>query len=169
MIILVGPPGNGVDEIVRVLDGRGLTITQSTDLVEEREGMSLADIAITRGPAHYAQAEQDAALAALSAPCDVVVLGSGALGNREGDDRGRAVRERVAELVAEGATKVFLTAGAKELMNRSGLNVPRSLAIGSPRSMYLTQLKDRTPLYEEHATTLDTSSGDWEALADRLV
>ncbi len=168
MIILVGPPGTGVRELVTIFESRGRTTVDSDRLAEEREGMPLSDLAISGGPTRYAEAERDAALAALDSGADIVVLGSGALGNAEGDDRGAAVRARIDQAIAAGATKVFLTAAPKQLLDRSGLNVPRSVAIGSPRSMYLTQLKARSPLYEADAAVVDTTDGDWEALADQI-
>ncbi|WP_182354729.1 shikimate kinase [Flaviflexus huanghaiensis] len=168
MIILVGPPGSGAHEIVAVLEQRGRTVVDSDRLVEEREGMLLASLAISGGPEKYAEAERAAAIAALDSGADIVVLGSGALGNAAGDERGAEVRERVDKALAEGAKKVYLTASAKKLLDRSGLNVPRSVAIGSPRSMYLTQLKARSSLYEGDALEIDTSEEDWEALADQI-
>lgn len=169
MIILVGPPGNGAQDIVSVLEARGKTVIDSDRLVEEREGMPLGDLAISRGPEKYAEAERAAALEALESDADIVVLSSGALGNAADDERGREVREKLDSRVEAGAKKVFLTASPKQLLNRSGLNVPRSVAIGSPRSLYLTQFKARSPLYEANAVTVDTSDEDWEALADEVL
>jgi len=169
VIIIVGPPGNGADSLAQALEARGKTVITTDVLIEEQEGISLSELAIAHGPERYAQAESRASLTALASDADVVILGSGALGNAVGDDRGAAVREALDKAVAGGATKVFLTASPKALMNRAGLNVPRSVAIGSPRSMYLTQLRSRTPLYETGAVMIDTTEENWDELADQIL
>lgn len=169
MIVIVGPPGNGVENLIEIFEARGKTIAMSDAIIEEQQGIPLSELAITHGPARYAEAEQQASLAALGSDADIVILGSGALGNAEGDERGAAVRAKLDEVVSAGAKKVFLTASPKALMNRAGLNVPRSVAIGSPRSMYLTQMRGRIPMYESDAVTIDTSQEDLEALADEIL
>lgn len=169
MIILVGPVGSGAHELANELSGRGLTVADANKHVEEKSGLSLSDISITRGAEVYNKAERESSLAALESGKDVVVLSSGALGNSLEDEKGTEVRAKISELVASGATKYFLTAEAKVLMERAGLNVPRSVAIGSPRSTFLTQLKAREAVYAAEAEKVDTSSGDWEALALRIT
>lgn len=169
MIILVGPVGSGAGDLAAELQGRGLTVADSDSFLEQREGMTGGDVAIFKGPEAYADAERVASLEALDSGADVVVLGSGALGKTTDDEKGAVVRDRIDAEVAEGAIKVFLTAEAKVLMNRAGLDLPRSVAIGSPRSTYLTQLKAREPIYEAGATKIDTTEGDWAALADTVM
>ncbi|WP_054953657.1 shikimate kinase [Flaviflexus massiliensis] len=169
MIILVGPVGSGGTELLAEFQSRGLSVCDAEQLLEEREGESASDLLIFQGATAYAEAERGASLAALDSGADVVLLGSGALGNSGDDDRGVEVRARVDEAVRQGATKVFLTAEAKVLMNRAGLDIPRSVAIGSPRSSYLTHLKAREPLYSVGATTINTASGEWPVLADEIM
>lgn len=169
MIVIVGPPGSGVENLIDVFKARGKSIAISDAIIEQQQGIPLSEIAISHGPARYAEAEREASLTALSSDADIVILGSGALGNTEGDERGAAVRKRLDEVISTGAKKVFLTASPKMLMNRAGLNVPRSVAIGSPRSMYLTQMRDRRPMYESGAVTIDTTEEDWGRLADEIL
>ena len=167
MIILVGPPGCGGEEILAELAGRGLTAVASDELTEQQLGMEIGEAIITGRDIAAAQAS--AALAALASGSDAVLLGSGTLGESAGDEKGRSVRERVEQLLDSGATKVWLDAAAKVLMHRAGLDAPRSVAVGSPRASYLTMYQRRTPLYEHRARRIDTGSSDWPTIAETIL
>lgn len=167
MIVLVGPPGCGAEELLAELAGRGYRCLSSDDLTKERLGMAIGEAVITGQP--IADAAAAAAREALGSTAQVVLLGSGALGDREGDERGLPVRERLEEALEAGALKVWLDASSKVLMNRAGLDAPRSVAIGSPRAAYLTMYQRRTPLYEHRAHRIDTSDSNWADLADQVL
>lgn len=161
MIILVGPPGCGGDEICAHIGG------VSTDsYIAEQHGMPLDEL-FDQG-ADVAQIQEESALAVLDTE-EIVLLGSGVLGNHEGDERGAAVRERVSELVAHGATKIWLDAEPKALLARSGLDVPRSVGLGAPRAMFLSQYKKRVPLYSADAVRIDTTDFDVADIGERIL
>ncbi len=163
-MIVVGPPGSGKTELARQLRSRGVAVADSGDSFVELTGSTPAEVAIYQGPAALRDASQRAGEVALDAAADVVVIESGALGESDADQT--PVSQRIAERVAAGETKVFLDAPSKVLMNRSGLDAPRSVAIGSPRSSFLTMLKSRYPLYAKDAVVVDTDANSPDEVAD---
>ena len=104
---------------------------------------------------------------ALERGAAITVLDSGALGESAAEPT--AVAEMVAARVAAGETKVALTASSKVLMHRCGLDAPRSVAVGSPRSVFLTALRQREELYSADAITIDTGEVSVAQVADRVL
>ena len=164
MIIVVGPPGGGMSEVGAALAREGLQVVDAVDLLHSAGDPQ--ELALT---GRLAEAERTAALTALEQDYDVAVLDSGALGNAEGDERGAQVRERITALVAGGAMKVMCDADSKILLKRCGMDVPRIAALGAPRATFLTQLRDRRPLYEADAVRVDTTDADWERVAHEIL
>lgn len=169
MIILVGPPGCEAEEVGAALMARGLEVAHSDLIAEQRAGASLADLAITAGQRAVEEATEAGALAGLEARPDVLILGSGALGNEPGDGAGAAVRAKLEEARGRGDRVVCLMAKPRVLARRAGLDAPRRVALGAPRAMFLAMLTKRMPLYEEGNEVVYTDDGDFEAIASCLV
>lgn len=171
-MILFGPPGCGAEEIARELASRGLRIVNSDERSADIAGMTLADLAITRGQEARDNAVRAGALSALAElgdNADVVLLGSAALGNEPEDAAGSEVRARVDELRRSGVRTICLMAQPRVLARRAGLDAPRRVSLGAPRAMFLAMLTKRMPLYEEGNEVIDTDAGNWAEIAACLV
>ncbi|MDO5723221.1 MAG: hypothetical protein Q4P33_02320 [Flaviflexus sp.] len=169
MIIVLGPPGCGAEEVGAELIASGHRVLHSDLLAEEHAGMSLPDLAITQGQKAVEKATEAGALAGFAARPDILILGSGALGNEPGDEAGKAVRAALAQARERGDRTVCLMAQPHVLSRRSGLDAPRRVALGAPRAMFLAMLTKRMPLYEEGNDIIATDDGDWPTIAACLV
>lgn len=164
MLIVVGPPGCWAREAGAVLAAR-MSVADSDQLLEDQLGGTMADLVLTGHPTR--DETRQASLDALDSGADIVILGSAALGNREGDMA--QVHARIDELRRSGAVKVFLDASPRVLMARCGMDVARPASLGAPRAMFLSQLKERTPAYARDAERIDTTDMTIEQIADALA
>lgn len=161
MIIVVGPPGSWAREAATHLD---LEVIDTEKVIEERHGAPMSELILMR---NVRDEERQVALEALASDGDVVVLGSGVLGNRVGD--APELERALDEAIDAGAIKVFLDADPRVLMNRCGMDVLRPASLGAPRAMFLSMLKERLPLYEKSAVRIDTSKMSESDIGQKLA
>lgn len=129
VVILVGATGSG-----RTLVGRALatqlntTVVETEDVIEAQTGQTLAELALADEPERFREQVRSAATAALGSSGVVTLLPSAV-----GDPK---VAELMAEAGATGSVLVALTADLTTLARRTGLNAPRSAALGQPRRWF---------------------------------
>lgn len=144
--VLIGAPGAGKSTVGRrmaeILD---VGFIDTDRLVEERAGMSVADIFVTEGEPAFRVREEEAVQDVLAGE-GVVALGGGAI-------LSSVTRERL-----KGHRVVWLQVGLSDAAKRVGLNTARPLLLGNVRQTMNQLLQDRLPLYEEVATiSVETS------------
>jgi shikimate kinase len=140
IVVLVGPPGAGKSTVAEELAARLEVAVRDTDAdIEAAAGMSVQDIFIDHGEAHFRSLEEDAVARALDEHDGVVALGGGAVLSER--TRARLRPHRV----------IFLDVGLTAAVRRVGLGTGRPLLLGNVRAQ-LKQLKDaRDVLYREVA------------------
>lgn len=164
-VVLIGPPGAGCTSVGRALaraTGAPFADLAAAVAAELDSAPELALVAA--GERRYRRVEADAARALLEEARrrgGVVALGSGCLA----DD---AVRALLRPLAAGGRV-VALTASARRLAGRNGLDAPRSVALGNVHRAFVQMLRDREALCRELASsTLDTTDTTPEQAAAAL-
>ena len=153
-VVLIGPPGAGCTSVGRALARATGAPFADLAAVVAAELDSAPELAlVAAGERRYRRVEADAARALLEEARrrgGVVALGSGCLA----DD---AVRALLRPLAAGGRV-VALTASARRLAGRNGLDAPRSVALGNVHRAFVQMLRDREALCRELASsTLDTT------------
>lgn len=153
-VVLIGPPGAGCTSVGRALArATGAPFADLTAVVAAELGSAPELALVAAGERRYRRVEADAARALLEEARrrgGVVALGSGCLA----DD---AVRALLRPLAAGGRV-VALTASARRLAGRNGLDAPRSVALGNVHRAFVQMLRDREALCRELASsTLDTT------------
>jgi shikimate kinase len=141
VLVLIGAPGSGKSAVgAAVADVLGVDF-RDTDLdTEAAAGSSIPDIFIAEGEEGFRSRERAAVSAAVTDHTGVLALGGGAVLNA--DTR--------ADLA--GLPVVWLQVGATEAAKRAGISGPRPLLLGNVRTTWLSQLKQREPLYRELAS-----------------
>ena len=141
VLVLIGAPGSGKSAVgAAVADSLDLEF-RDTDLdTEAAAEMSIPDIFIAEGEEGFRSRERAAVLAALADHQGVLAIGGGAVLDAD-------TRADLAELPV-----VWLQVGATEAAKRAGISGPRPLLLGNVRTTWLSQLKQREPLYRELAT-----------------
>ena len=141
VLVLIGAPGSGKSAVgAAVADSLDLEF-RDTDLdTEAAAEMSIPDIFIAEGEEGFRSRERSAVVAALADHQGVLAIGGGAV--LDADTR--------ADLA--GLPVVWLQVGATEAAKRAGISGPRPLLLGNVRTTWLSQLKQREPLYRELAT-----------------
>jgi shikimate kinase len=148
LVVLVGPPGAGKSTIGRQLAARWTVPFRDTDTdVEVVAGMSVADIFIECGEAHFRDLERKAVAVALAEASGVLSLGGG------------AVTDVGTRRALAGHTVVYLDVGLSDAAKRVGLARDRPLLVESPRARLAAMLAERRPLYAEVATVVVDTSG----------
>jgi shikimate kinase/3-dehydroquinate synthase len=135
-VALVGFMGAGKSALGPALAERlGRQFVSVDAVVEERTGVSVADLFEARGEAAFRKLEEEAALDVLSRrPVAVVELGGGALGS-----------ERTREALAEHALTVHLETTPEEAWERvAGSGRP----LARDREAFHALYEERRPLYE---------------------
>lgn len=153
-VVLIGPPGAGCTSVGRALArATGAPFADLAAVVAAELGTAPELALVAAGERRYRRVEADAARALLEEARrrgGVVALGSGCLA----DD---AVRALLRPLTAGGRV-VALTASARRLAGRNGLDAPRSVALGNVHRAFVQMLRAREALCRELASsTLDTT------------
>ena len=144
--VVIGAPGAGKSTVGRrVAESLRVPFTDTDRLIEERAGMSVADIFVTEGEPVFREREEQAVADALAGE-GVVALGGGAVTSP-------LKRERLA-----GHTVVWLQGGLSDAARRVGMNTARPLLLGNVRQTMGRLLEERLPLYASVATiTVETT------------
>ena len=144
--VVIGAPGAGKSTVGRrVAEALHVGFVDTDRLVEDRAGMSVADIFVTQGEPAFRAMEEQAVADALEGD-GVVALGGGAITSA-------MTRERLASHIV-----VWLQVGLADAARRVGMNTARPLLLGNVRQTMGALLDQRVPLYEAAATmSVDTS------------
>jgi shikimate kinase len=158
-VVLVGPPGAGKTTVGRLLAASSGQSFRDTDTdVASTAGMTVADIFVEHGEAHFRGLERAAVAAALGEHDGVLALGGG------------AVADVMTRELLRAHTVVFLDVEVADAAARVGLNQSRPLLLGNPRAQLARLLDERRPLYAEVATvTIDTTGRDAETVAAEVL
>lgn len=158
-LVLVGPPGSGKSTVVRLVAHRWNTTMRDTDDdIEAAAGVTIGDIFIDHGEAHFRALEAAAVVAALQEHDGVLAVGGGAIL----DERTRAL--------LEPEQVVFLDVDITDAAKRIGFNRDRPLLLGNPRAQWIRLMAARRPLYEQVATyTVTTDGKSPDEVADEIV
>ena len=141
VLVLIGAPGSGKSAVGAVVAEKLDLGFRDTDKdTEAAAEMSIPDIFIAEGEEGFRSRERSAVAAALADHQGVLAIGGGAV--LDADTR--------ADLA--GLPVVWLQVGATEAAKRAGISGPRPLLLGNVRTTWLSQLKQREPLYRELAT-----------------
>lgn len=141
VLVLIGAPGSGKSAVGAVVaEQLDLGFRDSDKDTEAAAEMSIPDIFIAEGEEGFRSRERSAVAAALADHQGVLAIGGGAV--LDADTR--------ADLA--GLPVVWLQVGATEAAKRAGISGPRPLLLGNVRTTWLSQLKQREPLYRELAT-----------------
>lgn len=141
VLVLIGAPGSGKSAVGAVVaEQLGLEFRDTDKDTEIAAEMSIPDIFIAEGEEGFRARERSAVAAAVADHQGVLAIGGGAV--LDADTR--------ADLA--GLPLVWLQVGATEAAKRAGISGPRPLLLGNVRTTWLSQLKQREPLYRELAT-----------------
>ncbi|HYJ68572.1 MAG TPA: shikimate kinase [Nocardioidaceae bacterium] len=159
LVVLVGPPGAGKSTVGALLAVRlGVELRDADADIEASTGMTVAELFVDHGEAHFRALERSAVAAALDEHAGVLSLGGGAV--LDPDTRAALRGHRV----------VFLDVGLAEAVRRVGLGVSRPLLLGNVRSRLKSLLDERRPAYESVAwLTVDTDGRTPVELADDIA
>ncbi len=139
--ILIGAPGAGKSSVGRLLAVKLDTTFVDVDMrIEEVVGKPIAEIFADEGEAHFRVLEESATLELIQGE-GVISLGGGAVLN-----------PRIREALA-GHDVVWLEVSISQATRRVGMNTVRPLLLGNVRGRLIELLRERTPLYEQVATT----------------
>lgn len=146
--VLVGAPGAGKSTVgARVAEHFHLPFLDTDHLVEERAGMSVAEIFVTQGESHFRDLEAEAVATALADHIGVLSLGGGAILRPE------------TRLLLNDQRVIWLRVDAAQAAKRVGLNTARPLLVGNVRGTMQRLMSERAALYEEVSTDIVDTSG----------
>lgn len=159
VMVLVGAPGAGKTTVGRRVATRlGVAFADSDREIEQRAGMSVADIFVDQGEDAFRDLEAKVVSDLLTTCPGVLSLGGGAV--LRADSREALAHQRV----------VWLRVGVPAAASRVGMNTARPLLLGNVRGTLMTLLAERDPLYAEVATvTVDTDGRSIGAVVDAVV
>ncbi|WP_448850836.1 shikimate kinase [Corynebacterium sp. 335C] len=148
LAVLVGPPGAGKSTIGRRLSrALGVPLTDSDELIEQREGRACGEVFSDLGEPRFREIEEELVAEALTRP-GIVSLGGGAV-------LSEATRARLSRHAV-----VYLEIDAEEGVRRTAEENTRPvLAAEDPAAHYRALLDRRRPLYEEVASFRARSAG----------
>jgi shikimate kinase len=157
--VLIGPPGAGkttVGLLAAALLGAGFLDTD--DVVELAAGKPVSDIFITDGEPAFRELERAAVAGSLAGHSGVLALGGG------------AVMDPATQDLLAGQRVVYLATNFATAAHRTGLDAPRPLLIGNPRTRLRELLAERLPVYQGLAwATVATDDRDPQEIADEVA
>lgn len=140
-IVLIGAPGAGKSSVGRLLAAKlDTTFVDVDHRIEQVIGKPIAEIFADEGEAYFRGLEESASLELIDGE-GVVSLGGGAVMNSK-------IREALV-----GHDVVWLEVSISQATRRVGMNSVRPLLLGNVRGRLIELLRERTPLYEQVATT----------------
>ena len=148
--ILIGPPGAGKSTVGPLLAALlGVDFADNDAVVEAVAGKPVSDIFIEDGEQAFRALERAAAAAAIGAHRGVLSLGGG------------AVMDQATAALLAGRPVVYLETGFSAAAKRVGLDKPRPLLLGNPRTALKALLEQRLPVYAKLAwITVPTDERD---------
>jgi shikimate kinase len=158
-VILVGAPGSGKSTVgPLVADLLGVAYRDTDADVEASAAMTIAELFVEKGEAHFRDLEAEAVRTAVAEHDGVLSLGGGAV-----------VRDETRRVLS-GQRVAYLDVDLAEAARRVGLNTARPLLLGNVRGQLGQLLDQRRPLYEQVATiTVSTVGRTAEEVADLIV
>jgi shikimate kinase len=159
LAILIGPPGAGKTSVGAELAARlGVAFLDTDTAVEAAAGKPVSDIFIDDGEEAFRELERAAVAAAVGGQAGVVGLGGG------------AVLDPGTQQLLTGRPVVYLAASFGELAKRVGMDRPRPLLIGNPRTQLKALLDKRLPIYAGLAwLTVDTDGREPDEIAGQIA
>jgi shikimate kinase len=159
VVVFVGPPGAGKTTVADEVAARlGLTVRDTDQDIEASQGVTVQDIFIDEGEAHFRALEEKAVAAALAEHDGVLSLGGG------------AVLSPASRAALQGHQVIFLDVGLASAVRRVGMNSGRPLLLGNVRTQLKNLMDQRRVLYRDVARhTIDTDQLDAAQVADRAV
>lgn len=140
-IVLIGAPGAGKSSVGRLLAAKlDTTFVDVDNRIEQVIGKPIAEIFADEGEAHFRELEESATLELIEG-VGVVSLGGGAVMN-----------PRIREALV-GHDVVWLEVSISQATRRVGMNTVRPLLLGNVRGQLIELLRERTPVYQQVATT----------------
>ena len=157
--VLIGPPGAGKTTVGLLAAALlGAAFLDTDDVVEQAAGKPVSDIFITDGEPAFRQLERTAVASSLAGHGGVLALGGG------------AVLDPATQDLLAGQRVVYLATGFAAAAHRTGLDAPRPLLIGNPRTRLRELLAERLPVYEGLAwATVTTDDRDPQEIADEVA
>ena len=159
LAILIGPPGAGKTTVGRLLGGLLETeFLDTDDVVEAAAGKPVSDIFISDGEAVFRELERGAVADTVASHRGILALGGG------------AVMDPGSRQLLAGQRVVYLATGFAAAAHRTGLDAPRPLLIGNPRTRMRELLAERLPVYEGLAwVTVATDERAPQEIADEIA
>jgi shikimate kinase len=146
--ILIGPPGAGKSTVGPLLAAQlGAGFADTDDRVEAVAGKPVSDIFISDGETAFRALERAAVASALADHPGVLGLGGG------------AVMDPGTQALLAGQRVVYLETGFAEAAKRVGLDKPRPLLLGNPRTQLRALLEQRLPVYQQLAWITVSTDG----------
>jgi shikimate kinase len=157
--VLMGPPGAGKSTVGPVLAARlGVGFLDVDDDIEATAGKPVSDIFVEDGEPAFRALERAAVARALAAHPGVLGLGGG------------AILDPGTQRLLGGQHVIYLETGFTEIARRVGIDRPRPLLLGNPRTRLRELLDQRLPIYERLAwLTVRTDELAPEEIADEIV
>ena len=157
-VVLIGPPGAGKTTVGRlVAEQLDLEFTDTDELIETEQQISISDIFVEHGEARFRELETDAVARAVTGG-GVVAVGGGA-----------PMTPATAQLL-ETLPVAFLSVAIADAAGRIGLTGARPLLAVNPRATWTRLMGERRPTYERLASwVVETGGRSAEDVAAEVV